>query len=146
MAHRAKFTSHARERFLTVLRATANATKAAASVNVSRRTAYDHRQADAEFAVAWGDAVEEATDALEAEARRRALEGWEEPVFYQGSECGYVRKYSDRMLELMLGGYRNRFRTKAVELSGPDGAPIATSLEVHFVKPEDAGGSDSGEA
>jgi len=142
MAHRAKFTSHARERFLTVLRVTENVTKAAASVNVSRRTAYDHRQADEAFAAAWDDAVEEATDALEAEARRRALDGWDEPVFYQGAECGYVRKYSDRMLELMLGGYRNRFRTKSVELSGPDGSPIQVAqVQVEYVE-DDGSGSD----
>jgi hypothetical protein len=42
--------------------------------------------------VAWDEAVEVATDALEREAWRRAVEGFDEP----GEVVGYVKKYSDR--------------------------------------------------
>jgi hypothetical protein len=93
-------------------------------VNVSRRCAYDHREADADFAAEWDDAVEEATDTLEQEARRRALDGWDEPVFWQGAECGVVRKYSDRLLELMLRANRPKYRASTVEVSGPNGGPV----------------------
>lgn len=124
MANRAKFTTRARARFIEILRATANVTKAAAAVNVSRRTVYDHYEADKEFATEWDDAVEEGTDALEAEARRRAIDGWDEPVFWQGMACGVVRKYSDRLLEAMLRANRAKYRASTVEVSGPSGGPI----------------------
>src|SRR5262245_34519876 len=40
------------------------------------------------------------------EIRRRAIDGWDEPVVYQGVLTGaVVRKYSDRMLELMAKAY-----------------------------------------
>lgn len=78
-----------------------------------------------------------ATDALEAEARRRAVDGVPEPVFHQGKKCGTVKKYSDRMLEILLKGHRpEKFREKVdmnhsgrvtleklVEQSGKDDEP-----------------------
>ena len=49
----------------------------------ARQTAYAFRKASPAFALAWEDALEQATDELEAEARRRALEGVREPVTNQ---------------------------------------------------------------
>jgi hypothetical protein len=51
-------------------------------------------------------------DALEREAWRRAVEGFDEPVHYQGEVVGYVKKYSDRMLELLL-------KAKSIARTGP---------------------------
>lgn len=56
----------------------------------------DARRRDPEFAAAWEEAAEQARGVIEAEIRRRAIEGWEEP-----GRNGPVRKYSDRLLELM---------------------------------------------
>lgn len=106
MAHRTKLTTRARMVFLAHLRQTANVTEAAQMINMARRSLYDARERDPEFAKQWDDAVEEATDALEREARRRAVEGWDEPVFYKGQLQGYIRRYSDRMLELLLRAHR----------------------------------------
>lgn len=54
---------------------------------------------------------------LEDVAVQRATEGWLEPVFYQGEECGTVRKFSDTLLIFTLKGnapekYRERTDTK----------------------------------
>jgi hypothetical protein len=106
MANRTKFTNHTREKFLTVLRMSANVSEACRACGVSRHGAYDVRDADPEFARAWEEAVSTATDALEREAWRRAVEGFEEPIHYQGAVVGYVKKYSDRMLELLLKAHR----------------------------------------
>jgi hypothetical protein len=38
----------------------------------------------------------------EEELRRRAIDGWEEPRFYQGRYCGSVRRYSDTALIVLL--------------------------------------------
>lgn len=41
-------------------------------------------------------------ESYEQDADRRAREGWEEPVFYEGKECGTKRRFSDRLMELRL--------------------------------------------
>lgn len=74
------------------------------------------------------DAHEQACDRLEAEAVRRAVQGWDEPVYQMGALVGTKRMYSDRMLELMLkarrpGTFRDR---QSVEHTGKDGGPIET--------------------
>lgn len=110
-------TTHARtrgmERFVKRLAETGNITKACRTARVPRRTVYDWREADPAFAKLWDEAIDIATDALEAEARRRAVEGWKEPVFHQGKRVGVIRKYSDRMLEILLKGHRpEKFRER----------------------------------
>jgi hypothetical protein len=42
------------------------------------------------------------TAALEDEALRRAYHGVEEPVFYEGVQCGSVTRYSDKLLMFLL--------------------------------------------
>lgn len=117
--------------FLEVLGKTANVTEAARSAGIGRMTAYDWRSADEAFAKAWDDALEVSVDALEAEARRRAVEGWEEPVFQGGKDVGTIRRYSDRMLEILLKGHRPKFReNQRIEVSGPNGGPVVTVVDL----------------
>lgn len=100
---------------------TGNVSAAAQKAGIGRMTAYDARNTDGkegaalleaqEFAAAWDSAREVAADALELEARRRAKEGWPEPVFYQGKQVGRVRKYSDTLLIFLLKATRpEKFR------------------------------------
>ncbi|MHC5536960.1 hypothetical protein ACYOEI_01645 [Singulisphaera rosea] len=50
-------------------------------------------------------------DTLESEARRRALDGVEKPVFYRGQKCGAIREYSDALLMFLMKAARpERFR------------------------------------
>lgn len=58
------------------------------------------------YAEAFLEAGENAADLLEAEARRRAIEGTDEPVFFQGEQCGQIRKFSDTLLIFLLKGRR----------------------------------------
>ena len=46
----------------------------------------------------------EAFKTLEAESRRRSVEGWEVPVYHRGKQIGTVRRYSDTLLIFMLKG------------------------------------------
>lgn len=83
------------------------------------------------FHEAWDAALEEAADDIEAEVHRRAVKGFEEPVVHQGEQCFVrdpetgelerdengrpvpltVRKYSDRMLEILIKARKpERFR------------------------------------
>lgn len=127
MANRTTRTDKKVADFLAALCEGASISKACAASGVARRTVYDWRHADKDFASAWDEAVEAGTDVLEDEAVRRAVEGVDEPVFYQGQQCGLVRKYSDTLLMFMLKGRRGeKFRDRH-EHSGPGGGPIETS-------------------
>lgn len=109
--------------FLTALAELGVVTTAAKAADVGRRTVYHLRESDPSFAAAWDAAMEEAADVLETEARRRALEGWDEPVFGSGGtgvgtvQVGTIRRFSDTLLIFTLKGlrpekYRERFDQK----------------------------------
>lgn len=68
---------------------------------------------DPNYKPKFDEAHEDACEALETEARRRAVDGVEEPVFYKGAECGKVRKYSDTLLIfLMKGAMPTKYRER----------------------------------
>ena len=79
-----------RPAFLAMLRNSANIRLSCAEAGISRTIAYQHRDADAQFARDWDDALEDACDLVEAKARQLALEG------------------SERMIELILRAHRRR--------------------------------------
>ena len=70
-----KLTKERQGRFLEALANTGSVTAAIAVANTSRTRVYELRKADPAFASAWQEAEEIATDRLEDEARRRAVEG-----------------------------------------------------------------------
>jgi hypothetical protein len=90
--------------FLAAFALTGNVTDACKLSEVPRRTHYDWLTADGGYVEAFAEAKKEAIDHLEREAVRRAVEGVEEPVFYQGMVCGAIRKYSDTLLIFLLKG------------------------------------------
>jgi len=114
------------QKFLLRLAETSNVSAACKRAKVSRQHAYQTRNEDEPFRIAWEEALEVATEALELEARRRAEKGVLEPVFYLGVKAGTIRRYSDTLLIFLLkahkpGMYRDR---SSVEVSGKDGGPI----------------------
>ena len=92
--------------FLATLRKLGNVTAAAQAAQVARSTVHEARQSDPDFSDAWKDALEEAGDHLEAEARRRAVEGVAKPVYQGGQKVGTIREYSDVLLIFLLKGAR----------------------------------------
>ncbi|OZI24052.1 terminase [Bordetella genomosp. 9] len=111
--------------FLVTLAETGNVTRSAAAIGASRSTVYEWRESDDVFAKEWEKAMRIATLGLEDEARRRAEEGVDEPVFYQGINCGTVRKYSDTLLIFLLKARDPKYREKtAMELTGANGGPV----------------------
>ena len=91
--------------FIEVLRETGNVTLAAQHVEQSRNQVHGVRQRSKRFAAQWDDALEEATDLLEAAAWRRAVIGVEKPRFYKGKLVGSTKKYSDPLLMFLLEAY-----------------------------------------
>jgi hypothetical protein len=104
MANRTKWTPKKRAAFLTALGGGNTVTFAAERVGVTRQVAYRVREQDPTFKAEWEQAVEQGTEALEQEAKRRALEGWDEPVYQGGAMVGTVRKHSDTLLIFLLKG------------------------------------------
>ena len=77
-------------------------TPAALAAGISRKTFYDWMARDPKFAAEYEQARQDATDAIESEVVRRAIHGTEEPVFYQGQQCGTIKRYSDALLVALM--------------------------------------------
>ncbi|GBQ88327.1 hypothetical protein [Asaia krungthepensis] len=102
-----------RDVFLEHLKKAANVSDAARAAGIDRKTAYNWRKGDPLFSESWRLAIEEATDLLEGEARRRAIEGYDEPVLHGGrlvcdAEGQPVtrKRYSDGLLRMLLRAHR----------------------------------------
>jgi hypothetical protein len=116
--------------FLAALAECGILSQAAEAAGVDRATVWRRRQDDAEFAKACDEAIDMAADKLEGEARRRALEGVEEPVYQGGQLIGTKTVYSDSLLALLLKGRRKRVFAERVETTGADGGPVKTQVLV----------------
>jgi hypothetical protein len=103
---RTKRTPKRRKIFLENLAKGVSVTGSAIAAGLARASVYEWRDDDPEFAEEWDDAVEQGTDLLEDEVRRRSTQGVDEPVFYKGVIVGHVRKYSDQMAMFLLKGRR----------------------------------------
>jgi hypothetical protein len=99
-------TQEQRDTFIATLADTRNVTVAAREAGIARRAAFALRARDEDFAADWLDAEEAASDLLEHEARKRAMEGIEEPVYYHGKKVGTVRRHSETLLLLFLRAER----------------------------------------
>jgi len=77
------------------------------------------RRDNPDFAQAMEEAWEQFGEMVAAEVKRRAVDGWEEPVFQKGELIGHVRKFSDRLLELMAKRTNAEFKERvALEAKG----------------------------
>jgi hypothetical protein len=108
---------------------------AAKAARISRNMHYRWLAADAAYKPLFADAELQAGDVLEEEAKRRAIAGYYEPVFYQGEQCGKVLRFSDGLMQLLLKGSKPaKYRENtSVEHKTADGQPL--QLEVVFRKP-----------
>lgn len=102
--------------FLDHLRTSCNVAGSCRAAGVSHTAVYTLRDKDADFAAAWDDALEESYDHLEAEARRRAFEGVEEPVVYQGQLTPVWERNPD-------GTVVKDDEDNWVQAKNPDGSP-----------------------
>lgn len=95
-----------RQKFLETLRQTGQVREAVKAAKACDSTFYMIRQREPDFAAAWEEALQIGLDRLQDEAIRRAIDGSEEPVFYKGQQVATVRKYSDRLLTVLLKAHR----------------------------------------
>lgn len=83
--------------FFSELKQCGNVAAACRMAGIDRKTAYNHKNNDVDFAARWDDCLQEAADVLEAEAHRRAIAG------------------SDLLIIFLLKGLRpERYRERVV--------------------------------
>lgn len=131
--------------FLEALAHGFSVTKSSRLSGLPRSTSYSHRNAEPEFAALWDEAIEAGTDNVEDEALRRAVEGTEDPVFYQGEQVGTLTRYSDSLLVMLLKARRpEKYKDRrAHEHSGSlDIEGLRDSLESKLDRIAGAGDTD----
>jgi hypothetical protein len=105
--------------FLAAYRETGNVRLACTAAQIGRSSHYRWLAQDRDYEVAFEQAKKDAVDVLEAEARRRAVEGCEEQVgWYKGEAGGTVRRYSDTLLIFLLKGAAPQKYRERMEVSG----------------------------
>lgn len=102
--------------FLAALAKGGSPCKAARLARVDDSRPYQFRKESPEFACLWAHAKRSFRDSLRAEAQKRAVEGWLEPVFQQGRRVGQIRRKSDQVLLAMLRSNCKEYRER-VDLS-----------------------------
>jgi hypothetical protein len=128
---------HAKKRaFLVAYSECATVTEAAQIAGIDRKTHNNWLKADSDYKDAFETVAKEAAgDRLEKEAWRRAVDGWEEPVFHQGRQVSTIRKFDSTLLIFLLKGTRpEKFRDR-FEHSGPGGTPLPSGTSTILYMP-----------
>lgn len=76
-------------------------TDACQVVGKSTTSAYKARERVRGSRNRWDEAVDASRPSIESEVRRRAVEGWDEPIFQGGKQVGVRRRYSDTLLKAL---------------------------------------------
>lgn len=106
------------EKFLAAFAGHVRVSKAAEIAGVARTQHYAWLKESKVYAGAFELVREQASQALEDEAVRRAVDGVEKPVFYRGEVCGHVVEYSDPLLALLLkANFPDRYKDRS-EVTG----------------------------
>jgi len=72
------------------------------AAGVSRSSHYNWMNGSEDYRKRFEEARVVAAEYIETEARRRAVDGWDEPVFQKGKRVGTKRCYSDLLLVMLL--------------------------------------------
>lgn len=128
-----KIDDETKQLFLDNLAATGVVSEAARAAGfTSYSSLYQLRKSDPEFAEAWTEALDNAADMLELEARRRAVQGVTRvKVIGSGENAQMIDEvhYSDTLLLALLKAKKpSEFAERSkTEISGPDGKAIETN-------------------
>lgn len=120
MSRTARESEKNKRAFLAAYAKCGSITEASNLAKIDRNRSAKWRKEDPEFLAAFEEAHEEACQRVEEEMRRRAVDGYDKPVFQGGKQVGVIREYSDTLLifyakGLMPDKYRER---QSIEHSG----------------------------
>lgn len=90
--------------FLSAYEECGNITAAAKMANMDRTTHYKWMLEDDTYSEKFEAANMVFVETMEAEARRRAIEGVEVPIYWQGARVGTKQQYSDTLMIFLLKG------------------------------------------
>jgi hypothetical protein len=122
--------------FLAAFAITCNISRAAKAAKIDRATHYEWLKGDENYRKEFAEAKEQAADALEDEAVRRAHEGTTRPIMV-GKKREVIREYSDTLLIFLLKGIRpEKYRERSeVKMPGLE-AKLADILRAREAKPK----------
>ncbi len=106
-------------------------TKAAKAAKVSRALVYRWLE-DPTYKLQFDRAIVQAFGVLEDEAIRRAQDGVKRALMYKGRKVGNETYYSDALMMMFLRAGDAKYRAPT-EVTGKDGGPIESRIEVVFV-------------
>ena len=115
------FDADRKARFLLAYRLTGQLQRSAKECGISPTTVRQHMKDDPDFQDAVSEAYGDFKETIETEIMRRAIMGWEEPVYQQGILAGTVRKYDQRLLELLAKRHIPAYKEKH---QPTDGMPV----------------------
>lgn len=128
-----KTTEEFKETFVLMLGQVPNITAVCRLMGINNSNIAVARKKDESFDKKVLAAIDEGYDMLEEEARRRAVDGVVEPVFYKGEQVVDVRgkptgirKYSDQLLIALLKGYRPKKFNPGIKLGMGTGSEKVT--------------------
>lgn len=104
-------------RFCTALSSSGLLSAAARAIGVTARRIETVRSNCPVFDEACDEALDEFKARLHEEVVRRAVDGWHEPVFYEGELVGHVLKRSDRLLEGLVKGHMSNIFRERVDVN-----------------------------
>ncbi len=130
MPRQQPLTAKQMKKFLYALMRVGNVTEAARIAKANRTAIYQRKARDEQFATAFEECRRMGVENLTDTAFRLAHEGWQEPVFHDGEECGTKQRISPALIIFLLKShdperYRERYD---IEHGGKGGGPLA--LEV----------------
>lgn len=141
MSRRVSVSAHdKRDAFLAAYVELGTLTHAAGAVGIDRSSHYKWMDTDPEYPSLFAVAAAKGKEAMVREARRRAIEGTDKPVYQGGKLVGTIREYSDTLLIFLMKGampetYRERVdvtvldvRAEAERLAGEMGLDAETIL------------------
>lgn len=134
-----------RKKFLKLYGETGVFFKSATAAGTSGNVVKAAMERDENFAEEVELARQKFADTIERAVFDRAVDGVDEPVYYQGKEVGKVRKYSDSLAALVLKRHRPEYRERqTVDLNASGGVLlIPSSKEVDPDEWEDSNRSGS---
>jgi hypothetical protein len=111
--------------------------KLAAKLAECDRSMHYHWLEDPDYERAFAAAKAEACDSLEAEARRRAMDGTERRIYHRGVQLDTIREYSDTLLIFLMKGampdkYRDNWKGEITGLTPASRIDLSTATDAEL--------------
>jgi len=129
MKHVIKVTPALKAKFLEVYRKVRSVAVACRGLEIHPKTIYEYLKPDSEyfdekFYEEYELLKEEIKEEVLSSALEKAMDGWIEPVFYQGEQTDEIRKKSDYLHGILLKGYHSDIMAERKELTGANGGAV----------------------